>query len=87
MFENQRYGVEKLHIQSGDLLVLSTDGIAEATNPRGIPFGRERLKDAVRELWEHPAEYIAQDIKQRVLDFSYPQALQDDLSLIVVKIL
>ena len=87
MFENQRYSVEKLHIQSGDLLVLSTGGIAEATNPRGIPFGRKRLKDAIRELWEHPVEYTARDIEQRVLDFSYPQALQDDLSLIVVKIL
>lgn len=87
MFEHQHYWVEKLTIQSGDVLVLSTDGIAEATNPRGIPFGRDRLKDTIRALSEQPAEQIAQAIKQRVLDFSYPQALQDDLSIIVAKIL
>jgi serine phosphatase RsbU (regulator of sigma subunit) len=69
------------------VLVLSTDRIAEATKPRGIPFGRDRLKDAIRALSEQPAEQIAQAIKQRVLDFSYPQALQDDLSVIVAKIL
>ena len=48
---------------------------------------RDRVKDAIRALSKQPAEQIAQTIEQGVMDFSHPQALQDDPSIIVPKIL
>ena len=48
---------------------------------------RDRVKDAIRALSKQPAEQIAQTIKQGVMDFSHHQAMQDDRSIIVAKIL
>jgi serine phosphatase RsbU (regulator of sigma subunit) len=39
------YDQEKLQLTAGDLLVLYTDGVTEATDPGGREFGEERLID------------------------------------------
>jgi len=87
MFEHQHYQVLELGIEPGDLLLLSTDGIAEATDIHGNFYGRERLKQDLRELRRLSADEIVTAIEQRVLEFTRPKAITDDLSLIVTRIL
>jgi len=87
MFEHQHYQVLELWIEPGDLLLLSTDGIAEATDIHGNFYGRERLKQDLRELRQLSADEIVTAIEQRVLEFTRPKAITDDLSLIVTRIL
>jgi serine phosphatase RsbU (regulator of sigma subunit) len=87
MFEHQHYKVSELRLEPGDLLVLSTDGIAEATDIHGEFYGRERLKDDLRALHGLSADEIVDAIEARVLGFTRPKALTDDLSLIAVRIL
>ena len=86
MFENQDYTVGHLELRPGDVLVMATDGIAEAMNIEGSYYGRERLQQDLRELHALSASAIVGEIKRRVLSFTYPQQLRDDLSLIVVKL-
>ena len=86
MFENQDYTVGHLELRPGDVLVMATDGIAEAMNIEGSYYGRERLQQDLRELHSLSASAIVGEIKRRVLSFTYPQQLRDDLSLIVVKL-
>lgn len=85
MFEEQEYTVGTITLQPGDVLALPTDGIAEAVDIDGNYYGRDRLKQDLRELNHLSADAIVTEIKQRVLVFTYPQSLRDDLSLIVVK--
>ncbi|NEX18322.1 MAG: hypothetical protein C1943_17385 [Halochromatium sp.] len=87
MFEHQHYKVSELWIEPGDLLLLSTDGIAEATNIHGNFYGRERLKQDLRELRQLSTDEIVTAIEQRVIEFTRPKAITDDLSLIVTRIL
>lgn len=86
MFPDQCYELGTLSIQSGDILVLNTDGVPEAMNANGGLYGRARLKNDIRELADYSASEMAEAIKRRVLDFAYPEPLQDDLSLIVIKL-
>lgn len=87
MFEHQHYKILELVLEPGDLLLLSTDGIAEATNVRDDFYGRERLKQDLRELHGLTADEIVDNIKARVLRFTRPKALTDDLSLVAVRML
>lgn len=85
MFENQHYAMLELDVEPGDLLLLSTDGIAEASDMRGVFYGRERLKQDLRDLHGQTASEIVAEIEDRVLTFTHPRALTDDLSLIVAR--
>jgi len=87
MFEHQHYKVLELVLEPGDLLLLSTDGIAEATNVRDDFYGRERLKQDLRELHGLTADEIVDNIKARVLRFTRPKALTDDMSVVAVRML
>ncbi|WP_462322301.1 SpoIIE family protein phosphatase [Halochromatium sp.] len=87
MFEHQHYSVSELWLEPGDVLLLSTDGIAEATSIHGDFYGRERLKQDLRELHQLSADEIVSAIEQRVLAFTRPRAITDDLSLIVTRVL
>ncbi len=87
MFEHQHYRVCELMIEPGDVLLLSTDGIAEAMNMHGDFYGRERLKQDLRELHQLSADEIVTTIEERVLEFTRPKAISDDLSLVVTRVL
>jgi sigma-B regulation protein RsbU (phosphoserine phosphatase) len=49
MFPDREYETRrKLHLEPGELLVLTTDGVTEAWGPDGSQFGQEALIEAVR---------------------------------------
>src|SRR4030095_11482316 len=45
MFPNQKFSVERLKLESGDNLVLYTDGVPEALNSQDEEYGMSRLID------------------------------------------
>src|SRR5437867_10604140 len=48
MFGDSRYYEYYATIDPGEIFLLYTDGVTEATNPAGEEYGRDRLIDAVR---------------------------------------
>src|SRR5437870_8346728 len=48
MFRDSRYYESYATIEPGQMLVLYTDGVTEAANPKGEEYGRGRLEKAVR---------------------------------------
>ncbi len=76
-------------LSPGDLLVVYTDGLVEAENARGTPFGLPRLLDRIREDRHKPAAQILQGLLQAVwghIGGPDPQdRQQDDLTLVVLK--
>lgn len=74
-----------LTLQPGDLLVLHTDGITEATNRDGEQFGEERLQQSLmRHVGKNPAE-IKEGIIADLYSFSEEKRLDDDYTLVIVK--
>lgn len=75
----------RVPLQSGDVMVVYTDGITEAMNGAGFTFGIERLSEAVRTSHEQPADGIRQAVLGSLREYIGGQHLLDDISLLVIK--
>ena len=77
---------KSIRLQEGDILVLYTDGITETRNGSGELFGRERLCRAVHANRGAAPEALIDGVLAEARAFSGDGALQDDISLVVMKI-
>jgi len=70
----------------GDLLVVYSDGVVEATNADGEQFEEERLRDVIRQNSTRPPVEIRDLVLEQVHRFLGEQRAQDDLTLVVGRI-
>jgi sigma-B regulation protein RsbU (phosphoserine phosphatase) len=77
---------EAVALESGDLILLLTDGIIEATGPDETAFGTERVLDVVRAHRGEPAAQIVEALHQAVRDFVGGTDLTDDVTSLVIKV-
>jgi sigma-B regulation protein RsbU (phosphoserine phosphatase) len=70
-------------VEHGDLIVLYTDGIIEATDEAGELFGVERLCDELERRRTAPVHEIRNEILGAVRDFQ--AAPRDDATLVVLR--
>ena len=78
---------KSVQLESGDLLFLYTDGIIEAENAERELFGEERLCAIVSGMLEGEPESVIDRIMAEVAAFCCPAPLQDDISMVVMKLL
>jgi phosphoserine phosphatase RsbU/P len=71
----------------GDVLLLTTDGIIEATEPGGDQYGFPRLREAVARLAKGSARDVVDGVMADVTAFAGGAGLRDDATLVAVKIL
>jgi serine phosphatase RsbU (regulator of sigma subunit)/DNA-binding LacI/PurR family transcriptional regulator len=74
---------DQVQLEPGDLLVLYTDGVLEATNEAGEHFGVERLCASLEQAAALPVEAIRQHIVAAVQAWMFNQV--DDLTLLVLR--
>ncbi len=72
-------------IQSGDMIVLFTDGVTEAQDSNRAEFGEERLLSLLKKIKTLPPQQIANGIVQAVKEFSGTINLYDDITVSVIK--
>jgi sigma-B regulation protein RsbU (phosphoserine phosphatase) len=73
-----------VQLGAGDVLVLYSDGVADAENEQEAFFGRERLEASVRANLGHSAQEIQDALLTEIEEFA-GEALQfDDVTLMVV---
>jgi sigma-B regulation protein RsbU (phosphoserine phosphatase) len=72
-------------LKVGDVLLVGTDGIWEAEDTDGRPYGKERLHELIRTHKDHSSQQIVDMIIKSVEDFCAPVAPTDDVTLIVIK--
>jgi sigma-B regulation protein RsbU (phosphoserine phosphatase) len=77
---------KSIRLLEGDMVVLYTDGITETRNGSGELFGRERLCRAVYAYRGAPPADVIDGVLQEVRAFSGNGVLQDDISLVVMKV-
>ena len=76
---------EHLHLHSGDLLLLATDGFFEWENDQGEQFGVLRLKESIRSSRDSAPAEIIMRLYETVNAFSNGTKQQDDLTAVVIK--
>ena len=79
------YEGRQLVLESGDFIVLYTDGITEAINEQEQLFGMERLRNVARELRHSTADGIASGIQQAIENFTASMQQFDDITLLVIR--
>ena len=68
-------------------MVVGTDGIWEARDEAGRMFGMDRLRQVIRDYHAKPAATISEAITSAVILFRGERAQDDDITLVVVKVL
>lgn len=76
----------ELFLQPGEVLLLTTDGLAEALNPQGEMFGKERLLAVARRQLHRSAQQLVQAVCQAAQDFA-AGAPADDITAVALKFL
>jgi serine phosphatase RsbU (regulator of sigma subunit) len=85
IFDSATYSEDIVYFKPGDTLVMYTDGITDATNADGKIFGLQGLEDLVRQHWEESASQLCHRIVEEIQEFSAPDGLTDDLTIVVVR--
>ena len=73
-------------LESGQVLVIGTDGIWEARNTAGEMFGKERLKDVIRANHTQSAADLLDTILAATADHRGTVPARDDATVVVVKV-
>ena len=75
----------QIRLNSGDVVVLYTDGVTEAENYLGEHYGLEQLSKVVQQNWQHSAEEIAQAAIADLRSHIGVEKVYDDITLVVLK--
>lgn len=85
ILRDSQYTPGKEHIESGDILVLYSDGVTEAENDVEEEFGEERLIASVRKNAKKSSYEIIESVEEDIDNFSLGAPQMDDLTLIIIK--
>ena len=86
IFEDVTYDEWGVTLETGDILVFHSDGIAETYNSEGQLFGNERLRKLIEQHHEITAAEMADRVLSEVDWFSQSAPLSDDRTLVVMKV-
>jgi sigma-B regulation protein RsbU (phosphoserine phosphatase) len=84
-FEDFGYTEDTVDMETGDTLVLYTDGALEQKNPAGEEFGSERLYRLVGESKHLDALGMTRAVANSISDFAESGSQRDDLTIVAVK--
>ncbi len=68
------------------LILICSDGVFEALNRSGEPFGKNRVEELLTVTRDQPPETIIDSIMNSVQSFTEGVSFSDDLTLVIVKV-
>jgi len=74
-------------VSKGDVIVLYTDGVTEATNSKGERFGKQRLFETLKGVFDKTPREIVDAIVDATASFVEPAAPRDDVTALVLKVI
>lgn len=84
--KSETFEEKQIELQKGDVLLLYTDGIIEALNGDGEQFGSPRLCRSLKTMYEESPQAIIDAILMEVEAFTGTTVMEDDVTMIVMKI-
>jgi sigma-B regulation protein RsbU (phosphoserine phosphatase) len=78
---------QKIGLNTGQIIAIGTDGIWEAFNKDGEMFGKARFRDIIRKNAAASANEILKAVYSEVNQFTEGLRSEDDITLVVVKVL
>jgi len=85
MMQNVQYQEASIHFDSGDILVIYSDGITESVNENEEEFGEQRLIDVLKQNHSRSSSGIRDRIDEALSRFVGTMAPVDDMTLMIIK--
>jgi sigma-B regulation protein RsbU (phosphoserine phosphatase) len=86
LIEQSHFDVGTIDLRPGDMVVFYTDGVTDARNEAGQYFGTQLLTEAVQAAADLSARDVLRELRQRLQTFTNGRALEDDTTLVVIKV-
>ncbi len=81
------YKQGEIELQTGDLIVGSTDGITEAMNPQEEEWSEDEMIEELKKVYEKSSEEILNHIVEKADQFANGAKQHDDMTLVVIKVI
>ncbi len=85
MFDFASYPYRKFHLDKGDILVVYSDGLTKAENPRSEMFGEERLRSIIERDAPSGSQAIERGFLKAIEDFTQGMPQPDDITFVIVE--
>jgi sigma-B regulation protein RsbU (phosphoserine phosphatase) len=85
LFSDGRFLVRDIRLDPQQSLILYSDGITEAQDPRGNAYDEQRLIRALHDHAERGAAAMAEGVLEDVTRFCGTRPRQDDMTLLIVR--
>ena len=82
---NSRYYIDSINFSKGDVLLLYSDGITEATDSDFNHYGDEKLIEKFKEVSSLSSKEIVLSILEESIKFSKNGSYNDDKTLVAIK--
>lgn len=86
MLENQVYPLKDLQLESGDKILVYTDGITEALSPELVMYKKERLIECVIKHASFNSFDFISKLYQDLRIFTKKNSFEDDISMLLIEI-
>jgi sigma-B regulation protein RsbU (phosphoserine phosphatase) len=80
------YEERSVRLRAGDRLYLYSDGVPEAMDPAGKPFGDARLLEAIGRGRSEPLQKSVATLLEEVARWHRPESPRDDISILAAEI-
>lgn len=84
LWENITLDENSLVLPKGSLFVMFTDGMTDCRNPKGEPFGLERIKNSMRNLKNIHAQAGCDELFDKLMKYQDGSKQDDDVTLLAI---
>jgi sigma-B regulation protein RsbU (phosphoserine phosphatase) len=74
-----------LDMEPGELLLIYSDGLSEATNAAGEEFSPQRIRNMMPQLRNKTVQKAGEDLLAEVREFLKEERPHDDLSIVLIR--
>ncbi len=85
MFAEAEYESARVNLEPGDFLVIYTDGVSEASNPRNEMFEESRLREIMGKFTGDTVEQLGDTIREGMRAFTEGAPQSDDITILVIQ--
>jgi serine phosphatase RsbU (regulator of sigma subunit) len=85
MFVEAEYQSARINLDSGDFLVIYTDGVSEACNLQNELFEEARLREIVEKFAGENVQELADSIREGMKGFTQGAPQSDDVTILVIQ--
>ena len=85
MFDEATYQSRTFHLDRGDILVVVSDGVTDAQNPKLEMFSEQNLLQIIRRGAASGSQAIEQNLLQAIEDFTEGMSQTDDITFVIVE--